>query len=145
MPFFHQITLNDKVHNWNVSHHIIIKPYLKAWMTPIISHQQSELCNLNFHPLQVVSRYRDPQLQVTGNIWGFGSGGSRNWQTRVGADIFSRIYTHHSWQSQPLICSKGVGKFCNLRPQMTHSGAYLAFFVWGGGGAPAASPSESSN
>ena len=27
----------------------------------------SELINLNFHPLEVVSRYRDSQLQVTKN------------------------------------------------------------------------------
>ena len=27
----------------------------------------ARLCNLNFHPLEVVSRYRDPQLQVGEN------------------------------------------------------------------------------
>ena len=34
--------------------------YLRIWQTPYLFH-------LNFHPLEVVSRYRDPQLQVGKN------------------------------------------------------------------------------
>ena len=30
----------------------------------IINHFPAKLNNLNFYPLEVVSRYRDPQLQV---------------------------------------------------------------------------------
>ena len=30
--------------------------------------KSTELRNLNFQPLEVVSRYRDPQLQVTENL-----------------------------------------------------------------------------
>ena len=30
---------------------------------------RSELYNSNFHPLEVVSRYRDPKLQVSENFW----------------------------------------------------------------------------
>ena len=33
----------------------------------IINPFPAELNNLNFHPLEVVARYRDPQLQVGGN------------------------------------------------------------------------------
>ena len=29
----------------------------------------AKLKNLNFQPLEVVRRYRDPQLQVAGNYW----------------------------------------------------------------------------
>ena len=32
-----------------------------------INHSTAKLQNLNFHPLEVVSRYRDPQLQVGEN------------------------------------------------------------------------------
>ena len=35
---------------------------------PIINPQSSEIRNLNFQSLEVVSRYRDPQLQVTKNV-----------------------------------------------------------------------------
>ena len=31
------------------------------------NHYPAELNNLNFHPLEVVSRYRDPQLHVGEN------------------------------------------------------------------------------
>ena len=33
----------------------------------IFNPKSTELFNLNFQPLEVVSRYRDPQLQVTKN------------------------------------------------------------------------------
>ena len=33
-----------------------------------VSPQITELINLNFQSLEVVSRYRDPQLQVTENV-----------------------------------------------------------------------------
>ena len=33
-----------------------------------IDPYSAKLNNLNFHPLEVVSRYRDPQLQVAENI-----------------------------------------------------------------------------
>ena len=32
-----------------------------------VKHECADLDNLNFHPLEVVSRYRDPQLQVGEN------------------------------------------------------------------------------
>ena len=76
-----------------------------------------------------------------------------------GAPIFSRINTHHSWQSQPFICSRGVRGHSHpenkkSRPQMAHSGAYfgrnmVVLFVFGtlngggGEGAPVAPPSGS--
>ena len=33
----------------------------------MISHYPAELNNLNFHPFEVVSRYREPQLQLGEN------------------------------------------------------------------------------
>ena len=33
-----------------------------------INPYNTELLNLNFHSLEVVSRYRDPQVQVTENL-----------------------------------------------------------------------------
>ena len=39
--------------------------FLFAHKTPAFKHAiDAKLFNLNFHPLEVVSRYRDPQLQV---------------------------------------------------------------------------------
>ena len=35
----------------------------------IINPSSAKLNNLNFHPLEVVCRYRDPQLQVGENYW----------------------------------------------------------------------------
>ena len=46
--------------------HGILETYLHFsvnWLNLLLA----KLCNLNFHPLEVVSRYRDPQLQVKEN------------------------------------------------------------------------------
>ena len=42
----------------------------RHWLN--INHVPAKLSNLNFHPLEDVSRYRDPQLQV-GEIVEFGT------------------------------------------------------------------------
>ena len=39
----------------------------KTQPVSIINPKSDKLNNLNFHPLEVVSRYRDPQLQVDEN------------------------------------------------------------------------------
>ena len=38
-------------------------------MTLSLIQQWAEFPYLNFHPLDVLSRYRDPQLQVVENYW----------------------------------------------------------------------------
>ena len=39
----------------------------RYWRTGRVSPSTAKLINLNFHPLEVVSRLRDPQLQVSEN------------------------------------------------------------------------------
>ena len=43
---------------------IIVSVFILVWA---INLYPAKLNNLNFHPLEVVSRYRDPQLQVAEN------------------------------------------------------------------------------
>ena len=38
-----------------------------SWANLAINPLTAKLFNLNFHPLEVVSRWRDPQLQVSKN------------------------------------------------------------------------------
>ena len=45
---------------------ILIEPFIFYWMH-FINPLTAKLINLNFHPLEVVSRWRDPQLQVSEN------------------------------------------------------------------------------
>ena len=45
-----------------------VRCYTKVYLAYIgINNLTAKLCNLNFHPLEVVSRWRDPQLQVSEN------------------------------------------------------------------------------
>ena len=43
------------------------KTFFTSLQTKILNPLTAKLSNLNFHPLEVVSRWRDPQLQVSEN------------------------------------------------------------------------------
>ena len=49
-----------------ISKLIIVIRY-RHWWIPHVSPLTAKLFNLNFHPLEIVSRWRDPQLQVSEN------------------------------------------------------------------------------
>ena len=40
---------------------------MNEWMNEVFNPLTAKLFNCNFHPLEVVSRWRDPQLQVSEN------------------------------------------------------------------------------
>ena len=55
--FTHFLSLMSHVMGWNWSWWIHFNPWSTKWNSAI------------FHPLEIVSRYRDPQLQVGENYW----------------------------------------------------------------------------
>ena len=46
----------------------------------MVNHQSSKLANLGFQYLDTMSRYRDPQLQVTGNYLALFNSGTNEYQ-----------------------------------------------------------------
>ena len=44
-----------------------ISQYCKVWAYQLFNPLTAKLFNLNFHPLEVVTRWRDPQLQASEN------------------------------------------------------------------------------
>ena len=55
--------------------HCLKQPHSKPKFSSGINPLTAKLFNLNFHPLEAVSRWRDPQLQVSENYSAWQNGG----------------------------------------------------------------------
>ena len=62
-----------------------------AWASPF----PPDLYNLNFQTLEVVSRYRDPQLQVTENLCY-----SRNFSPNIDHCFNAEIFLQKPWKPE---------------------------------------------
>ena len=77
------------------------------WLT-FNNHVTTKLFNLNFHPLQVVSRWRDPYLQVSENYSDWQNGGHQFGNPADWCHVFS------------LACSK-AGIWCTKKMKTDHN------------------------